>query len=335
MKKAILLITGVVTYCAAFAQTKEEFRTAAVMQAQRGRFDSAQLTLGQALTQNPNDLDLLKDKGYMYVLGRDFSNAFVVGQQLTQRADADDQCYQILGMVYDSLTELDAGAKMYKLALQKFPSSGALYSGYGHLLYTGKNYDEAIIVWEKGIKTDVNNNSNYYYAAKYYSSNGNLLWSLLYGEIFVNIESFTSRTAEIKDLLYQNYIKLLTGNTLAKINSGSKGVTKALTDILIKNKSALNSGDTIQNIAAIRQNLLIDWVNSGAAKQYPFRLFDLHRQLVEAKIFTAYNEWLFGESANESAYEKWQNAHADEMKQWQQLLHSVVFKIPAGQYYTN
>lgn len=333
MKKAILLISGMVTFYAAFAQTKEEFRTAAVMQAQRGRFDSAQLTLQQGLTQNPNDMDLLKDKGYMYVLGRDFSDALLVGQQLTQRTDADDQCYQILGMVYDSLNELDEGAKMYKKALQKFPSSGVLYSGYGHLLYMNKKPDEAIGVWEQGIKADVNNSNNYYYAAKYYAGN-NLLWSLLYGEIFVNMESLTQRTGEIKDLLYNGYVKLFTAGTLAKINAGSKGLTKDATDILVKNKTTL-SGDTIQNLTAIRQDFLVTWVNSGMAKKYPFRLFDLHRQLIEAKTFTAYNQWLFGEVSDKDKYDQWATAHNAEMQQWLQLLHSVVFKIPAGQYYTN
>jgi hypothetical protein len=197
-----------------------------------------------------------------------------------------------------------------------------------------KKDNNAIEVWEKGIKADVNNNSNYYHAAKFYAANGNLLWSLLYGEIFVNIESFTPRTEEIKKLLYDGFIKLFTGNTLAKINSGSKGLTKAVTDILVKNTKTI-SGDTIQNLAAIRQDFLVTWVNSGMAKQYPMRLFDLHRQLVEAKIFTAYNQWLFGEVSNEDKFNQWSTAHAAEMQQWQQLLHNVVFKIPAGQYYTN
>ncbi len=190
-------------------------------------------------------------------------------------------------------------------------------------------------MWEKGIKADVNNSNNYYYAAKYYTNNNsNLLWGLLYGEIFVNMESYTLRTEEIKALLYNGYRRLFTGNTLKTINTGSKGVSKAVSDILVKNTIPVTA-DTIAALATIRQDFLVAWVNSGMAKQYPFRLFDLHRQLVEAKIFTAYNQWLFGEASDADKYEKWQTGHATEMQQWQQLLHSVVFKIPAGQYYSN
>ena len=135
-------------------------------------------------------------------------------------------------------------------------------------------------------------------------------------------------------MLYNNYVKLFSGNTLSKLISDNKGLSKSISDLLIKSAEPL-TGDTLQVLTDIRQKFLVGWVNSGMAKQYPFRLFDLHRQLVEAKIFNAYNQWLFGEAANEDRYAKWQTSHAAEAGQWKQLQSSVVFKIPAGQYYTN
>src|SRR5207344_2726491 len=98
--------------------------------------------------------------------------------------------------------------KMYREGLVKFPNSGVLYSEYGDLLTTTQSTDAAITYWEKGIKADPNYSSNYYFAAKYYAQKGNVIWGLLYSEIFVNIESFTKRTEEIKSILFGGYQKL-------------------------------------------------------------------------------------------------------------------------------
>ena len=338
MKKTFLLFAGLLTAATLFAQNRQpqvqmedEAKEAA---RQRGHIlDSAFAANEAALRQNPNDYSLLKNKAYLYYLKRDFQNALSLGQTLVQKPEADDQAYQVLGMVYKELAEYKEGEKLYKTALEKFPSSGSLYADYGDMLKLDNNAKDAISTWEKGIQQDVNNNSNYYYAAKYYAANNNLVWALLYGEIFVNIESYTPRTAEIKQLLYNGYKQLFTGGTLVKINADSKGFAKAYTDVLVKNAASF-SGDTIVDIAGVRMHAVADWVNSGNSKKYPFRLFDLHRQLVDAKAFVAYNEWLFGDAADAGKYNRWRTANAAEMQQWEQLLHNVVFKIPAGQYYS-
>lgn len=295
--------------------------------------DSAFAVNEAALKQNPNDFNLLKNKAYLYCLQRDFQNALSLGRTLVQRPEADDQAYQVLGMVYKEMAEYKEGEKMYKTALQKFPASGGLYADYGDMLKQDDNAKEAIATWEKGIQQDVNTSSNYYYASKYYFDNGNLPWALLYGEIFVNIESLTPRTYEIKTLLYNGYKQLFTGDKLAKANAEAKGFGKAFTDVLVKSAAPL-SDDTITSFSNIRTQFIVEWVNNGYAKKYPFRLFDLHRQLVDAKTFNAYNEWLFGDVADADKYQQWKGSHAAEMDQWLNLHNNVIFKIPAGQYYS-
>lgn len=330
--KNILVFAALLAGQAALAQTTD-LQKLAREQAQRSQFDSAYNTLSKALEQKPNDVDLLKDQVYVCVLKRDFENGLRIGQMLVKQPAADEQSYQVLGMVYKNLAEYGPAEKMYKEALQKYPASGILYSEYGDMLAQDGKEKEAISVWEKGIQQDVNSNNNYYYAAKYYAANDNLLWSLLYGEIFVNIESYTPRTEEIKTLLYNGYKKLFTANTLTQINSKAKGFGKAFTDVLVKNYQPLTA-DTIGSITTIRMLATADWVNTGNSKKYPFRLFDLHRQLIDNKSFEAYNQWLFGNAADPGKYDQWKQANTAQMGQWEQLLHNVVFKIPAGQYYS-
>ena len=75
------------------------------------------------------------------------------------------------------------------------------------------NKHGAIVQWEKGIEVDPNYSSNYYYAAKYYADENNIFWSTIYSEIFINIESLTKRTTEIKNILLNNYKLILSGKS--------------------------------------------------------------------------------------------------------------------------
>lgn len=64
---------------------------------------------------------------------------------------------------------------------------------------------QAIRQWEEGIKNDPGYSGNYYNAALYYFYTKDKVWSLLYGEIFVNMESLSERGASMKQMLLQGY----------------------------------------------------------------------------------------------------------------------------------
>ena len=107
------------------------------------------------------------------------------------RDDADVVCFQLGGNVYKALEEAKECEKVYKKGLKKFPNSGPLYSEYGELLWATKDYS-AIDQWEKGIQVDPAYSGNYYNAALYYFYTKDKVWSLIYGEIFVNMESLVA-----------------------------------------------------------------------------------------------------------------------------------------------
>src|SRR6185436_9565914 len=88
--------------------------------------------------------------------------------------------------------------------LKKFPKSGPLHSEYGELLWAMKDFS-AIEEWEKGIKLDPAYSGNYYNAANYYFYAKDKVWSLIYGEIFINMESLGERGAAMKQQLLQGY----------------------------------------------------------------------------------------------------------------------------------
>jgi len=176
-----------------------------------GDWDNAILVLNRAIEKDPKNLELLKDLALSYTYKRDFSRALDVVKPLLERDDIDVQTYQIAGNVYKALAETKDADKMYKKALKKFPRSGPLYSEYGELLWDKKDYD-AIQQWEKGIETDPNYAGNYYNAASYYYFTKDKIWTLIYGEIFVNMEYLTERATEVKRMLLSTYKEKLFTN---------------------------------------------------------------------------------------------------------------------------
>ncbi len=301
---------------------------------QHGNFDSALLTLNQALTQKPDDLEILKDQALANYLKRDFAKAIEIGKNITERTDADVQSYQLLGTTYKAIANYKEGQKLYERALNKFSNSGVLYSEYGDLLAAEKNEADAIKQWEKGIETDANSSSNYYYAAKFYAQHENVLKALLYGETFVNIESFTNRTSEIKEILLANYVKLFSGDVLNEYIAKGTDFEKAISETYSKLSNMVSGGITAETLTSLRSEFISDWFKTKAA-QFPYRLFDHHRLLINQKIFNAYNQWLFATSANYTQFQSWMNNHSQEMRAFQNYKRSVVYKIPQGQYYTH
>src|SRR5690349_3900185 len=205
MKKILLLVTGI---CLAFIGfTQDDVKT--LQETGRtfmrsGDYENAIIVFNRALQKDSKNLELQKDLVMTYYLKRDYTTALKGAEALVDRDDADVISFQIAGNVYKALEEVKECDKMYKKALKKFPKSGPLYSEYGELLWAAKNYS-AIEQWEKGIQVDPAYSGNYYNAALYYFYTKDKVWSLIYGEIFVNMESLSPRGAAMKQILLQAY----------------------------------------------------------------------------------------------------------------------------------
>lgn len=298
-----------------------------------GDFDNAIIVLTRALQQDKKNIDLQKDLVMSFYLKRDYAKAMEGAKVLIDRDDADVISYQIAGNVYKALEEVKECDKMYKKALKKFPKSGPLYSEYGELLWATKDF-AAIKQWEEGIKSDPGYGGNYYNAALYYFYTKDKVWSLIYGEIFVNMESFSERGAAMKQMLLQGYKeKLFSDPDIMKGEEKNKSeFAKAFLQGIGKQSTLTSKGITTETLTMIRTRFILDWYENNAVK-YPFRLFEYHRQLLQEGMFNAYNQWLFGASENLAAYDNWTKAHAEEYNGFTTFQKSRIFKMPQGQYY--
>lgn len=297
-----------------------------------GDYDNAILVLNRAIEKDPQNKELLKDLVFSSYLKRDFAKAKEVGEMLMKRPDADVQTYQMLGLTYKAIADYKEAEKLYKNGIKKFANEGIMFSEYGEML-AEKNPDESLKLFEKGIEADVNHSSNYYHVAKAYAQKGEILWSILYGETFLNLESFTNRSTEIKNLLLEQYKKFFSTQkentyTEKKLND----FTKTVADILYDQQSQASFGITPESLTAIRTRFVLQWFDKKA-DQFPFRLFDHQRQLLQEGLFDAYNQWLFGPASNIASYQLWQKYHAEDYENYLAFVRGRVYKIPDGQQY--
>jgi hypothetical protein len=201
------------------------------------------------------------------------------------------------------------------------------------LLWAKKDFS-AIEQWEKGIETDPGYSGNYYNAALFYFYAKDKVWSLLYGEIFVNMESLSERGAAMKEQLLQVYKeKVFADADLMKGEEKNKSeFAKAFLQGMSKQSSLAGKGINTEVLTMIRTRFILDWYEKNAAK-FPFRLFDYQQQLIREGMFDAYNQWLFGATENLAAYDNWTKTHAEEYNGFNVFQRSRVFKMPTGQHY--
>lgn len=295
-----------------------------------GDFDNAILVLNNALKQDANNLDLKKDLVLAYTYKRDFAKALEVVKPMIEENDADEQTYQVAGNVYRALALYKDGEKMFKKALKKIPNSGPLYNEYGEMLWDNKDYS-AITQWEKGIEVSPSYAGNYYNAASYYYFTKDKIWTLIYGEIFINMESLTERSTEVKKMLLDTYKQKL----FTDVDSKDKKKTdfeKAVAETYDKQSSLTAKGITIESLNMIRTRFILDWY-AGYAKKFPFRLFDYQQQLIRGGMFEAYDQWLFGPVDNLASFDRWTKTNSEAYAKFTTFQKGRVFKMPQGQHY--
>jgi Tfp pilus assembly protein PilF len=297
----------------------------------QGDYTNAIVVLNEALKKDQQNLELLKDLAFNYYLEKEYDKGIAIVRPAVERPDADVQTYQVLAMLYKAIDQLKECEKLYRAGIKRFPRSGVLYNEYGEMLWSRQDYD-GIKQWEKGIEIDPNYSTNYYNAAKYYFYTQDKVWALLYGEIFLNLESYSKRTAEIKELLLAAYKKLFTDANMQKNQDTKSPFVLAYLNTIDKLGFTVAQGVTTESLTVLRTKFIINWFNTYPAN-FPFRLFDYQRQLLKDGMYDAYNQWLFGTTENLPAFQAWSNTHSDEYSRFINFQKGRVFKLPEGQYY--
>lgn len=331
MKKIFFFLLFSLGMMACIAQDPAQMHETAKAFMRQGDYANAVLVLTRARQADPTDVPIAKDLALCYYFQKEFQQSLSILKPLVEK-NVDDQVYQLAGNAHKALEQYKDCEKLYRKGIKKFPNSGALHNELGELLWGRKDYT-AIKVWERGIENDPSYSKNYYNAARYYFLTTDKVWSLLYGEIFVNMEPQSLQAPEMKDMLLAGYKKLFSENSIAALAASEKNqFARAFLESMSRQNELAADGIGLESLMMIRTRFILHWSHEFKNK-FPFRLFELQQQLLQEGMAEAYHRWLFGSSLNLVNYQQWIQAHPQEYQVFMNFQKTRLFKIPSGQYY--
>lgn len=305
---------------------------------QVGDYANSIMVFNQAVQVDPENLILRRELANAYYLQGDLARAEKMAIPLLKRDDADETTYQVAANILSGLTKMDEAKSALNKGIDKFPNSGILYANKGELYTKQKKYKSASEAWEKGIERDPRYHLNYYNLSKVYFFTKNYLWAILYGETFTNLESFSSKSEEVKKIVFESYKFLiaelnnisLDGKTNRYANP--KNFEESCLHIFDNLRNIVTGGINAENIAMLRIRFLFEW-NKMYANTYPLELLDHQQRLSVKGYFDTYNQWLFGKLDNAKLYKSWTQKNADLMNQFDSYFRNNKLSPRINQYY--
>lgn len=317
----------------AFGQTNKEKALAkgqeAIQLMDKGNVVESIKLLEEAQKLDPDRFDYPYELAYAYYLKEDYIEAVKILEKTKTHKNVTDRLFQLLGNCYDVLGKTDKALESYDEGLKLFPNSGMIYLEKGNVYWGKKEFGKALPFYEKGIEVDPKFPSNYYRATRIYCGTTEEVWGMIYGEIFMNLERNSKRTAEISKLLFDTYkseIKFINDTSFSVSFSKTAYMNiNGLTDpskmklpfgigiyepILMKSilfTKAIN----INSLHTIRSVFVDNYFKNGLDKTYPNVLFNYQKQVKEAGHIEAYNHWILMKG-DEDGFDKWQSVNKDK-----------------------
>lgn len=328
----ILLLLFIGTGSFVYGQSNKEKAIekgrAAIKLEDEGKYEEALVLLNEAHKLDPESYNYPYEIGYTYYMQKEYTKALDEFKEIIKYRNATDQCFQMLGNVYDILGDSENALKSYDDGLKLFPKSGRLYLEKGNVYWLKKEYEKALPFYEQGIEADPKFPSNYYRATRIYCSSTEEVWGMIYGEIFMNLERNSERTAEISKLLFDTYkseIKFTGKNSMSV--SFCQTMTINVDDLKDTSKFklpfcmiyeptlsiavAFEKKIDINSLDRIRQSFVENYFAMGRNKTHPNSLFDYQDKILKAGHFEAYNHWLLMKG-DEKGFDKWESKNKDK-----------------------
>ena len=285
-----------------------------------GNTKEAIVVYRQAIHLAPGSFLLYKGlAGALYQSGQ-CSDAEAVLSPLISRNEADTTCFRLLAASQAARANTRAAAKTLQHGINRFPNAGPLYYETGIIYNLDGEHAKALNAWLDGIENAPACPVNYHDAALTYLASRNVLWGLLYGEMFLCMTHDTTGDDALKRQLLAGYQKLF--SNIGQNEMPAYGENKplqhphtfveAVLQIYLSLTPIVSDGISTENLTMVRVRFLLEWFNRYGT-QYPFSLFSYQDRLTRNGLFDICNEWIFGKAENVAEYEAWNRFHDQEM----------------------
>ena len=227
--------------------------------------------------------------------------------------------------------------KAVRRRLRENPDAGRLYLELGNIAYAERQYDRALACYRRGATVDPAHPSNYRSLALLYAISTEPVWTLVWGELFMNLERGSGRTSAMSETLAQTYRDniRIEGDTAVRMTFSRNGRV-AREGLRLR----IPFGTAVFEVAAraaltadgIPDSLTLD-VLSDMRERFVDRYFekydrmlfdddaarplmDYQRQVKEAGMMRPYNYWVLSQGFPDE-FRQWRDEHA---VQWQDFI---------------
>ncbi|MBZ4188587.1 tetratricopeptide repeat protein [Niabella beijingensis] len=347
MRKNLLLLLLLVTLTTNAQSEQEALKKAkeAIALVDKGKFDESIPLLEAAQKLAPDDVNYPYELAYVYYSKKNYPKAITYLEKLVTHKDVSDRVFQLLGNSYDNLDKSEQAVAIYTAGLKSFPRSGNLYLEMGVLNLRKKEYIKALSYFEKGIEVAPSFSSNYYWASKIYCSSSEEVWGMLYGEIFMNLERNSQRTAEISRLLYNTYKNEIrfSDNSSISVSFSKEGALQkdgslpfgmgvyeqTLITALLEAGTEIN----LNTLHKIRSTFIDLYFKNGHDEKYPNVLFRYQKQVKDAGHMEAYNYWILMKG-DENGFKEWMTVNKNKWENFTKWFTDNGMKIgQSNQFY--
>lgn len=317
---------------------------------EQGDFDYAVELMRNNVRTYKKSPRLRKELAALYYRGEKFKKSLRQCRRFLRKFYPDEDIYQLKAHNHLNLGKPGKAEKSLDHGLEELPRAGLLFAEKGRLAMHQEKYEKAINWFEKGVENAPNYPGNYYWAAKIYCQSTEELWGLYYGEIFMNLEQFTSRTREISSLLFETLNREIVfyDDTAIYVNlckdanfdipvddtAGYISYGQDIIEPLYKESLKGISHLSITNINKFRTivNSKINTIDRGDYQKHV--LVDFHNELVNNGHFEAYNFWLYM-MGNPKEFEAWERDNGSQWKLFIRWFENYDFSIsPEDAYYS-
>lgn len=317
--------------------------------ADQGNFDYAIKLLRKNARRQSEYSALKKALVQMFFRAKEYRKSIRHARRYHRKYPANATVFQYQSHSYLQLERSEKAEKILKEGIEAMPQEGMLYAELGRLMMHVEKYEEALDQFEAGISNAPNYPSNYYWASKIYLESTEELWGLLYGEIFMNLERHTDRTAELSELMYKTLrkeivfyddtaiaIKLSQDANITMDSIDSANYVSFGQDLVVPlmHQSLHGIDDlSIANIDRFRKRFIQLYPLYKNVDEYPFhKVFSLHQLLVDQGHFEAYNYWLFMMGHPEE-FQYWRTQNRSQWKLFTQWFDDFKFTIDPTDHY--
>lgn len=336
VKIAILGMMVVVMGIRAHAQPQlsplQKYVQNAVANMDIGKPDQAIRDWDSAIAMSPTTIEYQYERIICFVMKKEYDTAFKLLTPIYKDTNLLDRGYQLMGNILDLRDDSVSSMKYYQEGLKAYPRSGRLHYEIGAAALVERRFDDAVQWWVKGTKAEPGFATNYYWLAKVHSGTKNKLWTLIYGEVFLNLERGSKRTKEISKLLFDTWnAGLAFGDSVDPINlaaddlleaAGPSGpssmsfpmsfeYTLAITGQYLIPKEGVLRHLTIAQLVELRTKFIQAWAKKGYLETYPNDLLSWQQKVFESGHLREYLYWLlsFGDFKEMN---QWYRANEDK-----------------------